>query len=111
MFRQYAEFCKSRPIPIGQLWIYRPRSQVILNFPTKKHWRNPSKLEYIGAGLQKLPELLRQESQAYLFPQLGCGNGAWTGARCVLSWSATSRGWRSRVLHQAERPTDFVPGT
>ena len=28
----------------------------IINFPTKKHWRHPSRLEYIRDGLRDLAE-------------------------------------------------------
>ena len=52
MFRQYVELCDAGELDIGRLFLYRTSNKLILNFPTKKHWRNPSKLEYIEAGLQ-----------------------------------------------------------
>src|SRR6266480_4059013 len=53
MFKQYQVLCESRRFDIGNLWLYKTENKWILNFPTKRNWRNPSKLEYIDAGLQK----------------------------------------------------------
>ena len=45
-------------------------------FPTKVHWRNPSKIEYIEAGLQKFSATYADKGiTSAAFPQLGCGNG------------------------------------
>ncbi len=53
MFDQYAKLCADAKLDIGQLWIYRAPERWVLNFPTKKHWRYPSKVEYLHLGLQK----------------------------------------------------------
>src|SRR5206468_4250004 len=53
MFREYQALCESGELQIGTLWIYRTPHKWILNFPTKKHWRDPSKPDYIEAGLKK----------------------------------------------------------
>jgi O-acetyl-ADP-ribose deacetylase (regulator of RNase III)/uncharacterized protein YwgA len=48
----------------------------IINFPTKVHWRQPSKLEYIDAGLKSLiHEIIEKQIQSISIPPLGCGNG------------------------------------
>ena len=48
----------------------------MLLFPTKKHWRNPSKLEYIEQGLIKFVENWdKLGANSIAFPRLGCGNG------------------------------------
>src|SRR4051794_35789340 len=53
MFQEYRDLCERGKIDIGALYLYRDPivNTQVLNFPTKKHWRNPSKLEYIEAGL------------------------------------------------------------
>lgn len=76
MFSQYQQLCERKQFNIGNLWLYKTSHKWILNFPTKKHWRQPSKSEYIEAGLRKFVSIystLRITSTA--FPQLGCGNG------------------------------------
>ncbi|MBI1879338.1 MAG: macro domain-containing protein [Chloroflexi bacterium] len=51
MYRQYRELCLAGQLDIGKLYVYRMLNQVIVNFPTKKHWRNPAQIKYIEAGL------------------------------------------------------------
>jgi len=58
---------------IGPKWI--------INFPTKKHWRNPSKLEWIEQGLQHLRNVIAEKNiRSIAIPPLGSGNGG-------LEWS------------------------
>lgn len=48
----------------------------ILFFPTKIHWRNPSKLEYIEKNMPIALNLLEKNSvPSVAFPFLGCGLG------------------------------------
>ena len=76
MFRQYREHCEHRRLTIGRLFLYSTPHKWILNFPTKDHWRNPSRPEYIEAGLRKIREACpRIGAISFAFPMLGCGNG------------------------------------
>jgi len=53
----------------------------IINFPTKRHWRQKSRLEDIQSGLQALVQDVRsREICSIAIPPLGCGNGG-------LSWA------------------------
>ena len=48
----------------------------MLNFPTKRHWRYPSRPEYIEAGLKTfVAGYARNAISSVAFPQLGCGHG------------------------------------
>lgn len=76
MYRQYRVLCDQNQFQPGQLWLYKTPHKWILNFPTKKHWRNPSKLEYIEAGLEKFVRTYAAKGiTSIAFPMLGCGNG------------------------------------
>lgn len=76
MYKQYQKFCEQHLLEVGKLWIYKSDTKWILNFPTKKHWRNPSKIEYIEEGLKKFVETYEEKGiTSVSFPQLGCGNG------------------------------------
>jgi hypothetical protein len=58
-----------------------------LNFPTKKHWRRPSSVEYIEAGLQKFVDKFEAKGiREIAFPRLGCGNGGldWDKVRPLM---------------------------
>lgn len=48
----------------------------ILNFPTKKHWRNKSEIEWIEAGLKYFSNnYSKVEIKSVAFPKLGTNNG------------------------------------
>lgn len=76
MFYQYAELCDKQKISIGKLWIYDTGDKKILNFPTKKHWKYPSKEEYLHAGLQQFSDSYQQKRiDSIAFPMLGADKG------------------------------------
>lgn len=92
MFWEYRRRCKTRQIKPGHIdehvlmpyYHWTPiagQPRVIVNFPTKAHWSNPSKLEWIETGLVELAEYCnRQHVFSIAIPPLGCGNGGldWT---------------------------------
>lgn len=78
MFDIYKSYCSSRHIDIGKLWLYKgePNDPWVLNFPTKKHWKFPSKIEYIVKGLEKFVATYREKGiTSIAFPLLGTHNG------------------------------------
>lgn len=57
-----------------QLALLGPRW--IINFPTKQHWRNSSKLEWINQGLMDLRKVLADNQiSSVAIPPPGCGLG------------------------------------
>ncbi|MFH1159471.1 MAG: macro domain-containing protein [bacterium] len=84
-YKLYYKAVKSGEIKIGRVFVTQVRTlqgdRYIINFPTKTHWRNPSKIEYISQGLDDLKRVIRQLFiQSIALPPLGCGNGRldWT---------------------------------
>jgi len=76
MYKEYRRLCEQGQFEIGNLWLYKSPNKWVLNFPTKKHWRYPSKLSYIEAGLEKFIESYTDlDIHSIAFPPLGCGNG------------------------------------
>lgn len=76
MFLSYKSLCDEKRLDVGKLVLWKNSSKWILLFPTKKHWRNPSKLEYIEQGLIKFVENWdKLGANSIAFPRLGCGNG------------------------------------
>lgn len=79
-FKAYAKACKSGEVKVGKIFVTR-RDQLlgpkwIVNFPTKKHWRQKTKMEWIIAGLQDLREFVVTEGvRSIAIPPLGSGNG------------------------------------
>jgi O-acetyl-ADP-ribose deacetylase (regulator of RNase III) len=76
MFTRYQELCKLGLIKIGSLWLYNKEPKWVLNFPTKLHWKNPSKIEYLEMGLEKFVETYNEKGITSIsFPLLGASNG------------------------------------
>jgi O-acetyl-ADP-ribose deacetylase (regulator of RNase III) len=76
MFKEYHKLCDENKFTVGSLYIYRTFNKIIVNFPTKKHWNNPSKISYIDSGLKKFINFYQNYGiSSVSFPQLGCGNG------------------------------------
>lgn len=85
VFKQYAKGCKSGNVQVGKMHVVPVESltnpMYIIHFPTKKHWRNPSKLTYIQDGLRDLVKVVQKlDVKSIALPPLGCGNGG-------LEWS------------------------
>jgi O-acetyl-ADP-ribose deacetylase (regulator of RNase III) len=85
-FRLYAAACKAGQVQTGKMFITEPAEldgpRWIVNFPTKQHWRSPSRLEWVIDGLQNLRRfLLDKQVKSIAIPPLGAGNGG-------LDWSA-----------------------
>lgn len=87
MYKQYRSLCERDLFKVGQLWLWKKQPQWILNFPTKEHWRNPSRIEYIEAGLIKFAAKYEEQGiREISFPRLGCGNGGldWNDVRPLM---------------------------
>ena len=76
MFQEYKKLCDTNKLNIGTLHLYKTPNKWILNFPTKEHWRSPSKVEFIEKGLQQLvADAHKLQITDIAMPKLGCGNG------------------------------------
>ena len=87
MFKAYQKVCEKNLLDVGMLYLWKSSEKWILMFPTKKHWRNPSKIEYIESGLKKFTDNYGQLGiDSIAFPKLGCGNGGlnWEDVRPIM---------------------------
>jgi|JI10StandDraft_1071094.scaffolds.fasta_scaffold292028_1 O-acetyl-ADP-ribose deacetylase (regulator of RNase III) len=78
MYKKYVELCKNNQIQTGRLWLYNKdiNRKWVLNFPTKKDWKHPSKLEYLESGLEKFLKFYKERNiTSIAFPLLGAQNG------------------------------------
>ena len=85
MFREYQLECMANRIVPGRLHIWKaPNGELVINFPTKRDWQDPSRYEDIASGLEALRKFLcEQGSISVALPALGCGHGG-------LDWSRVS---------------------
>lgn len=84
-YKLYKKACETGDVETGKMFVTETglllNPRYIINFPTKKHWKNPSKLEYIHEGLKDLVRVIRDKNiNSISIPPLGCGNGG-------LGWS------------------------
>ena len=87
-FRRYAAACKAKEVQTGKMFV-TPVHELdgprwIVNFPTKQHWRAPSRMEWVVEGLQDLRRFLaEQQVKSIAIPPLGAGNGGleWADVR------------------------------
>ena len=76
MFKAYKKKCEKGLIKIGELSLFRTLEKLIINFPTKTHWRIKSKIDWIEIGLIYFTEhYYKWNIKSIAFPQLGCGMG------------------------------------
>lgn len=82
MFEDYQRRCTLKQVRLGEPYLYRDVTGVwIVNFPTKEHWRSPSRVAYIERGLNYLVAHAEEWGiRSLALPPLGCGNGG-------LEWS------------------------
>ncbi len=98
-FKRYAQTCKNEEVQIGKMFVSKVDAQLslfdrphssdedtdperspglrwIINFPTKKGWRQSSRLEDVEEGLQDLVRVIREKHiESIAIPALGCDLG------------------------------------
>lgn len=86
MFADYKRACKQGLVRPGELHIWKNLTgDWVINFPTKRDWREPSRYKDIDAGLKALREyLISQGPVSVTLPALGCGHGG-------LEWQKVSK--------------------
>ena len=115
LYDTYLELCKNQKIDVGSLFVWdtkkgeymlvpentknrlertkrdlihapdKGKPTGILNFPTKKDWKLPSRIEYIEAGIKTFSEHYRDlDIKRIAFPKLGATSGG-------LKWDEVSK--------------------
>ncbi|MFZ5482987.1 MAG: type II toxin-antitoxin system antitoxin DNA ADP-ribosyl glycohydrolase DarG [Pseudomonadota bacterium] len=79
-FKRYEAACKAEEITVGKVFVTERHELMgpkwIVNFPTKQHWRHPTKLGWVVDGLKDLHSFILDNGiQSIALPPLGCGNG------------------------------------
>jgi O-acetyl-ADP-ribose deacetylase (regulator of RNase III) len=79
-FQSYDDACKRKEVRLGQMFVFQRDDlygpKWIINFPTKGHWKYPSKIQWIEDGLKDLKQFIERERiKSIAIPPLGSGNG------------------------------------
>jgi len=90
-FAAYQRACRAGELQPGKMFVYATESLVnpryIINFPTKRRWREKSRIEYVESGLKALVEQIRRLGiRSVAVPPLGCGLGGlkWRDVRPLI---------------------------
>lgn len=90
-FIQYKHACENSKIGIGNSLVvkekWKDKEVLIVNLPTKKHWRNKSEYSYIEMGLANLVDIIaKYKIPSIAIPPLGAGNGGldWAVVKAMI---------------------------
>jgi len=88
MYDDYVVRCKNNRVKIGEPYLYIAKDGTkIVNFPTKYHWRYPSKIEWIKMGLEYFVQHYKEWNiKSIAFPKLGTNAGKlpWSQVKAVM---------------------------
>jgi O-acetyl-ADP-ribose deacetylase (regulator of RNase III) len=104
MYADYVERCAAGDVRPGEPYEYKlADGRIIVNFPTKSHWRAASQLPWVSDGLDRLAANASAWGlRGIAIPPLGCGNGG-------LDWSDVEPLMTSK-LAQLDLPVElYVP--
>lgn len=90
-FKAYAAACKTGEVEVGRMFVV-PNATLdgprwLINFPTKRHWKAGSRIEWVESGLEDLVATIdRLGIRSIAVPPLGAGNGGldWTAVRPLI---------------------------
>lgn len=99
-YKAYAAACRKQEVKPGKLFIYETKQlknpQLIINFPTKRHWKEKSHMEDIILGLEALVEEIKiRKIKSIAIPPLGSGLGG-------LEWGEVRKRITSSLEHMNE---------
>jgi O-acetyl-ADP-ribose deacetylase (regulator of RNase III) len=104
MFKDYQRDCRNGRVKPGRMHVWKSLDgDCIVNFPTKRDWREPSRYEDIDAGLDDLRGYLDTVGPVRVaLPALGCGHGG-------LDWARVSDMIREKLDGIAAHVLIFEP--
>lgn len=96
-FKAYAAACKRGEVQPGRMFVFETQSltppRYIINFPTKRDWREPSRFEDIRSGLDDLLRVIQVRGiRSISIPPLGSGQGRleWSLVRPLIEQTLNS---------------------
>lgn len=88
LLENYRRKCEKKEIQLGKMDYFVTYDNVsIINFPTKGHFKYPSRLSWIEEGLKDFVNTYKDNNiTSVAFPKLGCSNGGldWQDVKDVM---------------------------
>jgi O-acetyl-ADP-ribose deacetylase (regulator of RNase III) len=111
--REYQKACARGEVKVGLMFPVRRTVLVgprwIIHFPTKKHWRFPSQIEWVRSGLVDLLRTIREQGiRSVAIPPLGCGAGGlnWVEIRREIEATFAGPADVEAVVYEPNATTD-----
>lgn len=90
-YEAYRHACVRGDVDIGRVFIFRTgylqNPRWIINVPTKRDWKQPSRIEYVRRGVEALIDTLRTyDIKSVAIPPLGAGSGGldWNSVKSII---------------------------
>lgn len=100
MFKAYQADCRAGLVQPGRMHVWKSLlGHWIVNFPTKRDWRDPSRYEYVETGLAALRLYLQDLGPVSVaLPALGCANGGLDWGKVSAMIERDLGGLEARIL-------------
>ena len=108
-FKRYQRACELNKMQPGKMLVtenYDTKRTLIINFPTKRHWRDSSKIEDIQTGLIDLTKIIKSLNiKSIAIPPIGCGLGGldWNKVRDLIDHELSHLNVKIIVLDNISR--------
>ncbi len=116
-FEAYEAACRRGEVQPGRMFVFDTGSptppRFIVNFPTKRHWRDKSRIEDVRAGLSALAaELRARKIRSVAVPPLGCGLGGlqWAEVRPLVEQALAALPEVEVLVYEPAGATDKCAG-
>ena len=89
-FDSYVRACTRNEVRVGRMFVTKNDEffpKWIINFPTKRHWRAKTQLQWVEDGLHDLARVIEVRAiKSIAIPALGCGEGGldWEQVRPLI---------------------------
>lgn len=117
-FKAYAVACKRNEMKPGRMFVFETDQlspHWIVNFPTKRHWRNKSRIEDIESGMDALvSEIRKRNIRSIAIPALGSGLGGlnWQQVKPIIERGMEKvPNVRAVVYEPGENPSEAKAAT
>lgn len=108
-YKAYKRACDAGEVVPGKMFVFETGQltgpRLIINFPTKRHWKGRARIEDIRSGLVDLVRVLREwHVGTVAVPPLGCGNGRldWREVRPLIEQALSEVDGLRVLLYQPE---------
>jgi O-acetyl-ADP-ribose deacetylase (regulator of RNase III) len=116
-FTAYRKACAAGDVKLGEMFVTETHEitgpRLIINFPTKGHWKANSRLSDIRAGLEDLVKVIQERGiTSIAVPPLGAGNGGlkWADVRPVIAAALEPlHGVRVEVYEPVQKHFELAP--